>query len=115
MDNCIEKCLDCRDICVKTLQHCIEKGGVHAKITHLKLIRDCIDICFISREFLVRDSDRYGITCYACYQICQMCAESCDMLSKDDMLLADCAKKCYECSESCEEMSVGLGMFYKQT
>lgn len=110
MESCIKACLECHDVCVKTLDSCIEKGNQNAYQKHIKLLMDCIDICRLSREFMLRGSDRHGITCYTCYQICQMCAEYCDMLSKDDPVMEDCAKKCYECAESCEEMSVGLGL-----
>jgi hypothetical protein len=84
-------CWECRTECHTALfNYCLEKGGRHAQVEHIKLMVDCIEICQTTADFITRDSELYSDICAACAEVCFVCAESCDSLSGEDM--ENCAK-----------------------
>jgi hypothetical protein len=102
--DCIQNCTDCHQVCEETLTYCLEKGGDFARADHLRLLRDCIQICETSADFMLRNSTLHQRTCAVCAEICERCAESCDLLSKDKKLKT-CAEVCRRCAASCREMA----------
>jgi hypothetical protein len=72
---CIARCLECYRVCVETLRHSLERGGPHTKATHIRLLLDCIDICRLSADFMLRVSDFHVRICGVCAEVCQRCAE----------------------------------------
>jgi len=103
MKACIEKCWECRDECQDVLfNHCLEEGGTHAEAAHVKLMTDCIQICQISADFMVRNSEMHSATCTACADICDACANSCEAVGGEEM--KRCAELCRECASSCRSM-----------
>lgn len=104
MKACIEKCWECRAECQDVLfNHCLEEGGKHAEAAHVKLMTDCIQICQLSADFMVRNSAMHMATCAACADICDACAVSCEAIGGEEM--KNCAKLCRECATSCRSMS----------
>jgi hypothetical protein len=65
---------------------------------------DCAEICQISANFMLRNSDLHVHTCAACAEVCQRCAEDCARMS-DDSRMGACAEMCRRCAESCRQMS----------
>ncbi|AWB08504.1 ferredoxin (plasmid) [Azospirillum humicireducens] len=104
MDDCIRNCTDCHRICLETVAHCLDKGGVHAESGHIRLMLDCIDICRTSADFMIRSARLHHLTCGACAEICAACADDCDRMS-DDPMMKRCADMCRRCAESCRAMS----------
>lgn len=104
MQDCINSCESCSDICKQTLQYCLETGGAHAEEEHIKLLEDCIRICDTSADFMKRESTNHGLTCGVCSDICAQCAEACEAF-EDDEKMQECARACRECSESCLSMA----------
>lgn len=80
-------------------------GGKHAEESHLNLLKDCVEICKMSSEFMERDSDHSKALCKLCAEICDACAKSCEELDPSDKKMADCAKACRECAKTCREMA----------
>lgn len=107
MRQCIQDCQDCHRTCIEMLNHCLQKGGKHAEAKHLRLLMDCAEICQTSANFMLRGSDLYSRTCFACAEACVRCAESCEALADDAMMKA-CADACRRCAESCRKMSAGV-------
>jgi hypothetical protein len=103
MQQCIQNCVSCHQICEQTLIHCLEKGGAHADPTHIKLLRDCADICVLSADFMLRNSQFHARTCSVCAEICTACAQHCENMSNDEAMKA-CAEACRRCAESCSKM-----------
>jgi hypothetical protein len=101
---CIQNCLDCHGICEATTQMCLSMGGPHAEPDHIRLMKDCAEICQTSANFMLRCSDLHPLTCGVCAQICQKCANDCDRLGES---MKECADACRRCAESCREMSQG--------
>jgi hypothetical protein len=100
---CVQLCWECRNECQKTLyDYCLEEGGEHADPDHVKLMADCIEICQVAADFMVRNSPLYPSVCNACADICEACAESCEEL--DDKEMEELAEICSQCAESCRDM-----------
>ncbi len=89
---CLHRCEECHDVCLHTIQHCLEKGGRHAAPDHIRLLQDCVQICHTSVDFLLRNSPLHVEVCEACAQVCDVCAKSCTELGET------------ECAESCHAM-----------
>jgi hypothetical protein len=104
MEQCIENCLDCHRVCERTAVHCTHMGGKHAEPTHLRLLRDCAQICITSADFMLRESDVHPQVCGVCADVCARCAESCEQFS-DDAQMKECADICRRCAESCQQMA----------
>lgn len=104
MRTCLEACNACREDCLVTLAHCIEKGGPLAAPRHLETLLDCVAICETAGSFLARGSERHGRVCGACATICRDCEASCRNMA-DGGTLRRCAEACARCAESCERMA----------
>lgn len=103
IQQCIDECLNCHRICLETVQHCLQKGGEHAKPEQIVLLLDCAEVCQTSANFMLRGSDLHQRTCAVCAEVCSRCAESCEALGGKE--LEACAKACRSCAESCEQMA----------
>gem|GEM_PF-116325 len=104
MERCIQNCLDCHRICEDTVTYCTEMGGKHAEPTHLRLLRDCAQICVTSADFMLRGSDVHPRVCGVCAEVCEHCAESCEQFG-DDAQMNECTEICRRCAESCRKMA----------
>ena len=104
IQTCIDNCTECHQACVRTIAHCLQKGGTYADPKHIQLLQDCTRICEVSSSFMIRQSAFHGLTCEVCAKICIACAESCDAFDSDDVM-KKCAEICRKCAKSCEEMS----------
>lgn len=103
MQACIDACTGCHQVCLETMQACLDMGGDHAAAEHIRMLSDCAQICATSADFMSRGSELHGITCGACAEICRACAESCDQLEGDEM--KRCAEACRKCADSCARMA----------
>lgn len=103
MQTCIQECLACHRICLETVTYCLEQGGRHADLDHIRLLLDCAEICETSANFMLRGSDLHPMTCEVCAEICAECAEDCESFDGDDRM-QNCAQICRRCSEICQTM-----------
>ncbi len=107
MKQCIQNCLDCHSICLNTVTYCLQQGGMHSELPHIRLMLDCAEICQTSANFMLRGSEMHIRTCAICAEICFKCAEDCDRMSDDEQMKA-CAQMCLTCSETCRQMSMSM-------
>ena len=105
LEDCIENCLECYRVCVETLQYCLRMGGAHAELAHIRLLSDCVQICQVSADFMIRASKLHSETCAACAEICARCAENCAAFGAEDDQMQECASVCRRCAESCDRMA----------
>lgn len=103
MERCADLCTDCYKSCLKTITHCLEKGGEHAAPSHINLLTDCARICITSADFMIRGSENHADTCKACAEICRLCAEECKSMGGHKEM-ERCAEVCEKCANSCEQM-----------
>ena len=101
---CIDECSNCHEICLETVNHCLEMSGQHAAAEHIKTLLDCAEACQTSANFMLRSSPLHPTTCAACTEACEACAKSCESLGDDD-LIRRCAEECRRCAESCRKMA----------
>jgi hypothetical protein len=104
LQSCIVLCGECHEVCLRTVSHCLEKGGKHAARDHIRLLLDCAEICQTSANFMLRASDLHAVTCGACAEVCEQCAEDCRRLADDDAM-RHCAEICERCAELCRLMA----------
>nr|CAA9355414.1 MAG: Uncharacterized cysteine-rich DUF326 protein bsYhjQ/STM1261 [uncultured Nocardioidaceae bacterium] len=106
MRQCIDHCTACHQICLRTIQHCLDMGGKHAEQAHVRVMADCAQICTVSADFMLRMSDLHGRTCGVCAEACQRCADDCDRVGGGtDPQMKQCADACRRCAESCRKMA----------
>lgn len=110
MQRCIDLCQECHEVCLQTVNHCLEKGGRHAEPAHIRLLLDCDQICATSADFMIRGSDLHTSTCRVCAEVCERCAEDCDRFG-DDAAMRSCAEVCRRCAQSCMQMA-GAAVVY---
>ena len=102
LDDCIEACGTCHNVCLETSKHCLEIGGRHAEASHITLLRDCAEICRTSTDLMLAGSLYVHQICDLCAQICDDCEQGCGEFSEDFM--KRCAETCRKCAETCREM-----------
>lgn len=105
MQECIDTCQSCRQVCLETLHYSEQQGGEYAREEHLRLLQDCAKICETSADFMRRDSEFHARTCTICAEICQRCAASCDTFTGDEQM-QKCAQACRDCAASCRQTSI---------
>jgi hypothetical protein len=104
MRGCIQNCSACHRVCLKSAAYCRKMGGKHADPAHLRILRDCAEICQTSASFMRRGSAFHARTCGLCADICQRCEQSCRQFPNDAQMKA-CAAACHQCTSSCQMMA----------
>src|SRR5437867_3964677 len=102
---CIDDCLACYSICEETKAHCITIGGQHAEPQHLNTLADCIKLCEVSANSMLRTSEFHGQICRLCAEACERCARSCEQVDRNDDTMRQCVQQCRKCAESCRRMA----------
>jgi hypothetical protein len=103
MEECISNCLRCYQICAQTLALCLRAGGSHADETHIRLLIDCLEVCKLSADFMIRGSQLHAHSCAVCSVVCNRCAQDCENFEEEFM--KECAQACRQCEESCKDMA----------
>jgi hypothetical protein len=104
MQECIDRCQRCEEICLESVQYCLRQGGKHARADHIGTLLACADICNTSARFMLLGSDYHPSTCAVCAEVCDACAEDCETFTDDDVM-QQCVEACRRCAESCREMA----------
>jgi len=60
MNQCIQDCIRCHQVCIETINHCLQKGGKHAAAEHIRTLADCAEICQTSANFMLRNSELHN-------------------------------------------------------
>jgi hypothetical protein len=102
MQECIDRCQSCQEICLESVGHCLMLGGEHAAADHIRRLIACAEICDTSARFMLLGSDHHARTCGVCAEVCAACAADCDRLSDDEMMQR-WADVCRRCAESCRQ------------
>jgi len=105
MQQCIDDCTNCHNICVETLDQNIEMGEKFAEISHIRTLQDCARLCATSADFMLRESALHPSVCGLCADACERCADSCERLAVGDELMRECIDMCRTCARSCREMA----------
>ena len=104
MQDCIDRCQTCQEVCLNTVTYCLGQGGKHVEVRHLGLLIACADMCDTSARFMLLGQPLHPRTCGVCAEVCDACAKSCDAIAGDKTMQA-CAEECRRCAESCGAMA----------
>ena len=105
MRTCIALCSECHQVCLETLTHCIGVGGRHAEASHLQLLLDCAEICRTAEDFMLRHSERHGLTCGSSRRSARRSRRKRRRVGGDDGLMERCWATCRRCAEACRQMA----------
>lgn len=106
MKKCITACLECYAICTSTISHCLEMGGKHAEMKHIRVMQDCAQVCLTSADFMLRGSNSYARMCAICAEICDACAQNCEQIDMHDAEMLQCVEACHRSAETCRAMAM---------
>jgi len=104
VQECIDRCQSCQEICLETVNHCLEQGGKHAEASHIRMLLTCAEICDTSARFMTLGSTYHARVCEICAEICEACAKDCERFGADETMQR-CAEVCRRCAESCRQMA----------
>jgi hypothetical protein len=104
MQQCINECLNCCEVSVRTMEHCFELRGKHVETSQVRTLSDCAAICQTTAGFMLRGSQFHARICAVCAEICHECERACRRM-EDDQMMERCADACRRCAESCERMT----------
>lgn len=98
---CIDACSHCHQICLHTaMNQCIESGANPVEAKLFRLLISCAEICQVSANFQLGNSDFKHRVCELCAEVCEACAANCEVLEG----MESCVKACRACAESCRQM-----------
>lgn len=100
---CIQDCLECANICEQTIAFCLQQGGPHAEPDHIRLLRDCAEMCLMAASMMSRGSAFHRQHCALCADVCKACADSCARVGQEPQMKA-CTDACRKCEQSCRQM-----------
>lgn len=103
-EEAIERSLDCFRVTTNCLQHCLSRGGEHADQRHISLMKECAEISRLTASFMIEKSDFSHDLCGLCAKICDACADSCEEICPEDVMMNLCANACRRCADSCRNM-----------
>lgn len=104
LQECIDRCQSCQEICLETVSYCLEQGGKHAAAEHIRSLIACAEICDTSARFMALGSEHHSRVCEVCAEVCEACAKHCEGFDADEMMQR-CADACRRCAESCRQMA----------
>jgi len=110
--DCLNACFQCAKICEACADDMIGmEGHGHDDLMAqcIRLCRDCADMCFLTAQFVSRNSPRSESLAQLCAEICDQCAEVCERHAPHHALCGPCAEECRRCADICRQ-SVGSGM-----
>ena len=100
MARCVQDSLDCQEICLQTVTYCLRMSNNYP----VRLLLDCIEMCQVNTDFLIRGSKLKSELCEVCAIACERCEEFCKQFY-DDTQMKMCAQVCGNCADSCREMA----------
>jgi hypothetical protein len=105
MQACIEACTYCHQVCLQTaMNYCLNTGGRHVEAEHFRMMMNCAEICQMSANFQLGNSQFSPQVCAICADVCTACAADCRNIGN----MEECVEACEQCAESCRQMASGV-------
>jgi hypothetical protein len=86
-------CKAAAEMCQKTVDYCNDKKGNLGKASTINALKDCMDACHATGQFLERGSQLGPKSSAIALEACNECAKVCDQY-KDDSQMNSCANEC---------------------
>ena len=104
IDQTIESCRDCHDICEETIFYAIRMGGDLAQMDVLGVLMDCAGTCALSGKMMLRGSPYLRHMAPTVIEICESCATMCDTVPGDDYFRT-CASSARRCADNLKQLA----------
>ncbi len=101
IQECMLKCLDCRTMCLKLVEHYLRLEGAKSDGPDIRLLLNCSEICATTARFMLRGSEFCQRLSLLCAEVCKRCARQWSLL-RDDALIEGCWLSWSQCAECCE-------------
>jgi hypothetical protein len=89
--------------CEKTVEYCNEKKGKLGSASTINAMKDAIDACKATSQFLERGSSLAPKSAEIAVSACNECAKVCDQF-KDDTQLTSCANECRKAASNLQKI-----------
>lgn len=86
-------CKNTADVAQKTLEYCNQKAGKFGEASVTNALKDCVNACKMTEDFLLRGSPLSAKSSVLCTEALNSCAKSCDKFPGDAKMTA-CANEC---------------------
>lgn len=96
IQSCIDQCMNCYEVCTRTLAAGLEINEDQDFITALQL---CSQACQLAAQALLLDSAFYTKTCALCADLCDAVALICENFDENEM--KHCGEVCSLTSKTC--------------
>lgn len=104
VEELIESCRDCHDICEETIFYAINKGGDLAQMDVLGVLMDCAGSTALTKKMLLRGSPYLRRMAPAVIEICESCATMCDTVPRDNYFRT-CANSARRCADNLRRLA----------
>jgi hypothetical protein len=104
IEECVAKCLDCRSLCMKVVDHCWRLRKIKRECPDIRPLLNCAEMCATTARFMLRGSEFCRELCVLCAQVCQCCADQFRGVH-DETEIEACAAACRQCAECCERIA----------
>ena len=99
LSQCVQDCLDCQNIGLETISYCLGMSDTYP----VRSILDCIEICQVTADLIMRGSKLRDELCKVCIEACEKCELFCNQFDSDFQMKA-CGQACRNCVDSCKEI-----------
>ncbi len=89
--------------CQKTVDYCNDKKGKYSAASTIDALKDCIDACKVTSNFLERGSQLAPRSAAIAVDACNEGAKVCDQF-KDDQQMTSCANECRKAVGNLQKM-----------
>jgi hypothetical protein len=94
----------CETVCEHMTTLVYSFPDLQLRVTQMRLLRDCADICTLTARFVARDSFFARHAAHLCAHICEACANEC--LRFSDQHSQHCAQVCFRCARECRTFAM---------
>lgn len=96
----VQDCMDCQEVCLQTVSYCLSMSDSYP----VRTLLDCIEICQVNADFLLRGSKLRKDVAEVCASACDRAAEFCKQFDNDAQM-SFCAELCKKCADSSREIA----------
>lgn len=106
--HCVEACVICATTCTACADACLAEEMVMELAQCIRTNLDCADICQVTGQILVRQTEPDWRLLYhqveACQAACRTCAAICEQHAEMHEHCRVCAEACRQCEQACDKL-----------
>lgn len=113
MQLCLQAWKNCHQVCLETLNYCLERPGRYKNVGLLCSLRDCAEMSLICIHLMTDGSEFMGRTGLICEEMCLKCAKACEELGDDPQLL-ECAELCRQSANHAKSVGMAASSYFRR-